>query len=460
MTIARNWSRDSWRSHTAKQLPTYPDIAALDAVEAELRSYPPLVFAGEARELTTNLAEVAAGKAFLLQGGDCAESFAEFHPDNIRDTFRVILQMAVVLTYASKLPVVKVGRMAGQFAKPRSGDFEEIDGVSLPSYRGDNVNDIAFTAASRTPDPQRMLKSYLQSAATLNLLRAFSTGGYANLHQVHKWNLDFTGRSLWSSQYQEVADRIGEALDFMAACGISPETVPQLKGTSFYTSHEALLLGYEQAMTRQDSLTGDWYDTSAHMLWIGDRTRFEGSAHLEFMRGVGNPIGLKCGPSLDPDELIRLIDLLNPANTPGRITLIARFGHDKVEAALPRLIRAVRREGRSVVWSCDPMHGNTIKAPSGYKTRPFDRILAEVRGFFAVHRAEGSHPGGIHVEMTGRNVTECTGGAIAITDEGLADHYHTHCDPRLNASQSLELAFLLADAIKGARNTDNTAAAA
>ena len=460
MTIARNWSRDSWRSHTAKQLPTYPDIAALDAVEAELRSYPPLVFAGEARELTTNLAEVAAGKAFLLQGGDCAESFAEFHPDNIRDTFRVILQMAVVLTYASKLPVVKVGRMAGQFAKPRSGDFEEIDGVSLPSYRGDNVNDIAFTAASRTPDPQRMLKSYLQSAATLNLLRAFSTGGYANLHQVHKWNLDFTGRSLWSSQYQEVADRIGEALDFMAACGISPETVPQLKGTSFYTSHEALLLGYEQAMTRQDSLTGDWYDTSAHMLWIGDRTRFEGSAHLEFMRGVGNPIGLKCGPSLDPDELIRLIDLLNPANTPGRITLIARFGHDKVEAALPRLIRAVRREGRSVVWSCDPMHGNTIKAPSGYKTRPFDRILAEVRGFFAVHRAEGSHPGGIHVEMTGRNVTECTGGAIAITDEGLADRYHTHCDPRLNASQSLELAFLLADAIKGARNTDNTAAAA
>jgi 3-deoxy-7-phosphoheptulonate synthase len=451
MTTAHNWTPAGWRTHTARQLPAYPDLSAIAAAEAELQSYPPLVFAGEARDLTAALADVAEGKAFLLQGGDCAESFAEFHPNNIRDTFRVILQMAVVLTFASKLPVVKVGRMAGQFAKPRSGDFEVIDGVSLPSYRGDNVNGIEFTAQAREPDPQRMMRGYMQSAATLNLLRAFSTGGYANLHQVHKWNLDFTGRSLWSSQYQEVADRIGEALDFMAACGISPETVPQLKGTSFFTSHEALLLGYEQAMTRQDSLTGDWFDTSAHMLWIGDRTRFEGSAHLEFLRGVGNPIGLKCGPSLEPDELIRLIDLLNPANTPGRLTLIARFGHDKVEAALPRLIRAVRREGRNVVWSCDPMHGNTIKGASGYKTRPFDRILSEVRGFFAVHRTEGSHPGGIHIEMTGQNVTECTGGAIAITDEGLADRYHTHCDPRLNASQSLELAFLLAEALKDAQ---------
>ncbi len=445
------WTPDSWRAHEARQLPTYADAALLARTEAELHGYPPLVFAGEARDLTAALADVAAGKAFLLQGGDCAESFAEFHPNNIRDTFRVILQMAVVLTFASKLPVVKVGRMAGQFAKPRSGDFEVQDGVSLPSYRGDNVNDIAFTAQAREPDPAKMLRGYMQSAATLNLLRAFASGGYANLHQVHKWNLDFTGRSLWSAQYQEVADRIGEALDFMAACGISPETVPQLKGTSFFTSHEALLLGYEQAMTRQDSLTGDWYDTSAHMLWIGDRTRFAGSAHVEFLRGVGNPLGLKCGPSLEPDDLLRLIDTLNPGNVPGRLTLIARFGHAHVEATLPRLIRAVLREGRHVVWSCDPMHGNTVKAPSGYKTRPFDRILAEVRGFFAVHRAEGSVPGGIHVEMTGQNVTECTGGAIAVTDASLADRYHTHCDPRLNASQSLELAFLLADALKDAR---------
>ena len=453
MTPARNtWTPEGWRSFEAKQLPAYADPAAVAQVEAELHGYPPLVFAGEARDLTHALAEVAAGKAFLLQGGDCAESFAEFHPNNIRDTFRVLLQMAVVLTFGSKLPVVKVGRMAGQFAKPRSGDFEEQDGVSLPSYRGDNVNDIAFTATAREPDPAKMLRGYLQSAATLNLLRAFASGGYANLHQVHKWNLDFTGRSLWSAQYQEVADRIGEALDFMAACGISPDTVPQLKGTSFFTSHEALLLGYEQAMTRQDSLTGDWFDTSAHMLWIGDRTRFAGSAHVEFLRGVGNPLGLKCGPNLEPDDLLRLIDTLNPGNIPGRLTLITRFGHDKVEAALPRLIRAVAREGRHVVWSCDPMHGNTIKAPSGYKTRPFERILAEVRGFFAVHRAEGSVPGGIHVEMTGQNVTECTGGAIAVTDAGLAERYHTHCDPRLNASQSLELAFLLADALKDARN--------
>jgi 3-deoxy-7-phosphoheptulonate synthase len=402
MDTDTTWTPASWRTHTARQLPVYADQAALAKVESELQSYPPLVFAGEARDLTSSLAQVAAGKAFLLQGGDCAESFADFHPNNIRDTFRVLLQMAVVLTFASKLPVVKVGRMAGQFAKPRSGDFEEQDGVSLPSYRGDNINDNAFTPAAREPDPERMRTGYMQSAATLNLLRAFASGGYANLHQVHKWNLDFTGRSLWSEQYQAMADRIGEALDFMEACGISPETVPQLKGTSFYTSHEALLLGYEQAMTRQDSLTGDWYDTSAHMLWIGDRTRFEGSAHLEFLRGVGNPIGLKCGPSLAPDELLRLIDTLNPNNQPGRLTLITRFGADKIETGLPPLIRAVEREGRSVIWSCDPMHGNTVKAANGYKTRPFDRILAEVRGFFAVHRAEGTHAGGIHAEMTGQ----------------------------------------------------------
>jgi 3-deoxy-7-phosphoheptulonate synthase len=442
---ATNWTPDSWRRHEARQLPDYPDAVALAAAEAELGRYPPLVFAGEARALTSDLAEVAAGKAFLLQGGDCAESFAEFHPNNIRDTFRVLLQMAVILTYSSKLPILKVGRMAGQFAKPRSSDTEEIGGVTLPSYRGDNVNDIAFTPESRNPDPQRMVKAYSQSAATLNLLRAFAQGGYANLAQVHSWTLEFMGRSPWAAQYQQLAERIGEALAFMAACGISPATVPQLQTTSFYTSHEALLLQYEQALTRQDSLTGDWYDTSAHMLWIGDRTRFEGSAHVEFLRGVGNPIGLKCGPSLDPDALLRLLDTLDPARTPGRITLITRYGYDKIEAHLPALVRAIKREGRPVVWSCDPMHGNVVKAANGYKTRPFERILAEVRGFFAVHRAEGTHGGGIHCEMTGQNVTECTGGAIAVTEQGLADRYHTHCDPRLNASQSIELAFLLAE---------------
>ena len=442
------WTPDSWRAREARHLPTYPDAAALAAVETELGSYPPLVFAGEARDLKSNLAEVAAGKAFLLQGGDCAESFAEFHPNNIRDTFRVILQMAVVLTYASKMPVVKVGRMAGQFAKPRSTPTETIGDTTLPSYLGDIVNDIAFEAAGRDPDPKRMLRAYMQSASTLNLLRAFAQGGYANLHQVNKWTLDFVGRSPWAEKFQTVAERIGEALAFMEACGISPDTVPQLKGTNFFTSHEALLLGYEQSMTRQDSLTGDWVDTSAHMLWIGDRTRQPGGAHVEFLRGVLNPIGLKCGPSLEPDELLRLIDTLNPANDPGRLTLIARFGHDKVETGLPRLIRAVQREGRNVVWSCDPMHGNVIKTDSGYKTRPFDRILSEVRGFFAVHRAEGSHAGGVHVEMTGQNVTECIGGAMDVTQMDLGDRYHTHCDPRLNAGQSLELAFLLAEQLK------------
>ena len=443
--MGKNWTPDSWQRHEARQLPAYPDAAALDATLAQLRRHPPLVFAGEARNLTADLARVAEGKAFLLQGGDCAESFAEFHPDNIRDTFRVILQMAVVLTYASKLPVVKVGRMAGQFAKPRSADVEAIDGVELPSYRGDNVNDIGFSAESRTPDPARMIQGYSQSAATLNLLRAFAQGGYANLAQVHRWTHDFMGRSPWAKKYAETADRIGEALEFMAACGIDADSVPQLGATSFFTSHEALLLPYEQAMTRQDSLTGDWYDTSAHMLWIGDRTRFEGSAHVEFMRGIGNPIGLKCGPSLEPDDLIRLLDTLNPGRTAGRMTLITRFGYDRIEGALPRLVRAVQREGHPVVWSCDPMHGNTVKAATGYKTRPFDRILAEVRGFFAVHRAEGTHAGGIHAEMTGQNVTECTGGAVAVTEQALADRYHTHCDPRLNAGQSIELAFLLAE---------------
>jgi 3-deoxy-7-phosphoheptulonate synthase len=443
--MTSNWTPDSWRAHDAQQMPEYRDADALARATQTLSSYPPLVFAGEARDLTADLARVAEGKAFLLQGGDCAESFAEFHPNNIRDTFRVILQMAVVLTFASKLPTIKLGRMAGQFAKPRSGPTETIGDVTLPSYRGDIINDIAFEAAAREPDPERMIKAYNQSAATLNLLRAFSNGGYANLHQVHAWTHDFMGRSPWTKKFRDVADRIGEALEFMAACGINPDTVPQLKGTTFYTSHEALLLPYEQALTRQDSLTGGWYDTSAHMLWIGDRTRFEGSAHVEYLRGIGNPIGIKCGPSLENDALLRMLDTLNPARVAGRMTLITRYGHDKIEAGLPPLIRAVKASGHPVVWSCDPMHGNVIKASNGYKTRPFERILAEVRGFFAAHRTEGTFAGGIHIEMTGQNVTECTGGAVDVTELSLGDRYHTHCDPRLNAGQSLELAFLLAE---------------
>ena len=445
--MARDWAPDSWQDHEARHLPRYDDAAALRGATAALASHPPLVFAGEARALTSDLAEVTRGEAFLLQGGDCAESFAEFHPDNIRDTFRVLLQMAVVMTFAGKRPVVKVGRMAGQFAKPRSSDTETQGGVTLPSYFGDNVNGIEFEPGARINDPQRMVRAYFQSSATLNLLRAFAGGGYANLRQVHQWTLDFMARSPWADKFGQMADRIGEALDFMVACGVDPATVPQLQGTSFYTSHEALLLPYEQALTRRDSLTGDWYDTSAHMLWIGDRTRFVGSAHVEFARGIGNPIGLKCGPSLSPDELLRLLDTLNPRREAGRITLISRFGHDRVEQGLPALVRAVTREGHPVVWSCDPMHGNVVKSDSGYKTRPFDRILSEVRGFFAVHRAEGTYPGGIHVEMTGQDVTECVGGAVAITDDGLKDRYHTHCDPRLNAAQSLELAFLIAETI-------------
>ena len=443
--MGANWTPDSWTMAEARQLPTYPDKAALHAATTTLSNFPPLVFAGEARELTSELAKVSRGEAFLLQGGDCAESFAEFHPNNIRDTFRVLLQMAVVLTFASKLPTVKLGRMAGQFAKPRSADTETINGVELPSYRGDNVNDIAFTPEARTPDPQRMIQGYSQSAATLNLLRAFAGGGYANLRQVNAWTHDFMDRSPWAKKYQETAARISEALAFMEACGVTPETVPQIKGTSFYTSLEALLLPYEQALTRQDSLTGGWYDTSGHFLWVGDRTRFEGSAHIEYLRGIGNPVGMKCGPSLEADTLLRLLDTLNPNHVAGRMTLITRYGHDKIEAHLPRLVRAVKESGHPVVWSCDPMHGNVIKTNNGYKTRPFERILAEVRGFFAVHRAEGTHGGGIHIEMTGQNVTECTGGAMDVTQMDLADRYHTHCDPRLNAGQSLELAFLLAE---------------
>ncbi|WP_237155225.1 class II 3-deoxy-7-phosphoheptulonate synthase [Oryzibacter oryziterrae] len=445
------WKPDSWRALPIQQVPDYPDMAELAAVEGRLATYPPLVFAGEARKLKKQLAKVAAGEAFLLQGGDCAESFAEHGADNIRDFFRVFLQMAVVLTYAAAQPVVKVGRIAGQFAKPRSKPTETINGIELPAYRGDIVNGTEFTAEARIPDPKRQEMAYRQSAATLNLLRAFAQGGYANLDNVHQWMLGFVNGSPQGSRYQMLADRISEALAFMRACGISPDSVPDMRTTDFYTSHEALLLGYEQALTRVDSTSGDWYATSGHMIWIGDRTRQPDHAHIEFCRGVKNPIGLKCGPSLAPDELIRLIDTLNPTNEPGRLTLIARFGADKVGDHLPALVRAVKREGRSVVWSCDPMHGNTITLNS-YKTRPFDRILKEVEAFFEVHRAEGTHAGGIHVEMTGRDVTECTGGAVAISGEQLSDRYHTHCDPRLNADQALELAFLVAENLKKERD--------
>ncbi|MGZ5999745.1 MAG: class II 3-deoxy-7-phosphoheptulonate synthase [Rhizomicrobium sp.] len=459
--MAQTWSPQSWRSKPIRQAPVYPDPAALEAVEAKLKTHPPLVFAGEARNLMAGLAQVAEGKAFLLQGGDCAESFAEFHPDNIRDMFRVLLQMAIVLTYAAGVPVVKVGRIAGQFAKPRSDDFETRDGVTLPSYRGDNINGGEFTVEARTPDPKRLLEATAQSAATLNLLRAFASGGYADLHNVHRWMLGFIAGSPAGEQYKGLAARISETLEFMAACGITPDSVPQLRTTEFYTSHEALLLNFEQAMTRVDSTSGDWYDTSAHMLWIGDRTRNLDGAHVEFMRGIKNPIGLKCGPSLLEDELLKLIDALNPENKPGRLTLIARFGSDKVADKLPPLIRAVQREGKKVVWSCDPMHGNTIKLQSGYKTRPVDRILEEVRTFFAVHRAEGTHAGGVHFEMTGQDVTECLGGAQAIKEIDLYDRYQTACDPRLNASQALELAFLIAEGIRAERmKTDRFAASA
>ncbi|MGD1953909.1 MAG: class II 3-deoxy-7-phosphoheptulonate synthase [Sphingomonadales bacterium] len=445
--MRNSWTPDSWRAHKAIQMPTYPDPGKVAAVEQDLRAYPPLVFAGEADRLRSSLGDVSQGRAFLLQGGDCAESFAEFHPDNIRDTFRVLLQMAVVLTFAAKRPVVKVGRLAGQFAKPRSADMEKKGDVELPSYRGDIINDINFTEDSRIPNPDRMMRAYTQAAASLNLLRAFAQGGYANLERVHGWTLDFVQNSPATDRYSIIADKIGEALDFMQACGVSAEQVPELNGTDFYTSHEALLLGFEEAMTRQDSISGDWYDTSAHMLWVGDRTRFDGSAHLEFLRGISNPVAMKVGPTTKLDDLLKFIDLLNPNNTPGRLTLIGRFGSEKVAEFLPGLVRTVAREGKAVVWSCDPMHGNTIKSSSGFKTRPFERILNEVKDFFAIHRAEGTYAGGIHCEMTGQNVTECTGGAQAITDEALADRYRTHCDPRLNASQSLDLAFLIAESL-------------
>jgi len=451
MKMAERWTPDGWRRKSIVQAPKYPDEAKLAEVEKQLTSFPPLVFAGEARDLKKALGRIAAGQAFLLQGGDCAESFAEHHPDNIRDFFRVFLQMAVVLTFAAALPVVKVGRIAGEFAKPRSSPTEKRGGEELPSYRGDIINDFEFTPAARTPDPRRQIEAYRQSAATLNLLRAFAHGGYANLASVHQWMLGFVKDSPQSRRYHDLANRISEALGFMQACGLDLERHPELKTTDFYTSHEALLLPYEQAMTRIDSTSGDWVCTSGHLLWIGDRTRQHDHAHVEFARGIMNPIGIKCGPSLGADDLLRLIDILNPENEPGRLTLICRFGTARVADLLPPLIRAVEREGKVVVWSCDPMHGNTVTTTNGYKTRRFDQIVQEVRNFFAVHAGEGTYAGGVHLEMTGRNVTECTGGARAITDADLDDRYHTFCDPRLNAEQSIELAFLLADLLKAER---------
>lgn len=453
------WSKSSWRAKPRVQMPDYTDPAALGDVEAQLAKYPPLVFAGEARRLKRALAAVSRGEGFLLQGGDCAESFAEFSADAIRDTFKVMLQMAMVLTYGAKVPVVKVGRMAGQFAKPRSAPTETIGGVELPSYRGDIINELAFTPEARIPDPRKMLQAYTQAAASLNLLRAFSTGGYADVHKVHSWTLGFTEQDE-AERYREMAERISDTLSFMRAAGIDANTAHTLQTVDFYTSHESLLLEYEEALTRVDSTTGQVVAGSGHMLWIGDRTRQPDGAHVEYARGVINPIGLKTGPTTTADDLKRLMATLNPKNEPGRLTLINRFGAGKVEEHLPRLIQAVREEGANVVWCCDPMHGNTIKSGTGYKTRPFNQVLGEVQEFFAVHRAEGTVPGGVHFEMTGSDVTECTGGVTAVTDESLSDRYHTACDPRLNASQSLELAFLVAEELaKGVSPVSEAASA-
>jgi len=446
-----DWQKSDWRRKPRVQMPDYPDPEALAAVEARLSQYPPLVFAGEARRLKRELGAAARGEAFLLQGGDCAEAFAQFSADAIRDTFKVMLQMAMVLTYGAKVPVVKVGRMAGQFAKPRSAPTEVVDGVELPSYRGDIINELDFTPEARSPDPERMLHAYTQAAATLNLLRAFSTGGYADVHQVHQWTLGFAEGEK-AERYREMAGRISDTLDFMKAAGIDSDNAPTLQSVEFYTSHEGLLLEYEEALCRLDSTSGKWLAGSGHMIWIGDRTRQPDGAHVEFARGVLNPIGLKCGPTMETEDLRRLLARLNPDNEDGRLTLIARFGSGKVGEHLPRLIRTVREEGANVTWVCDPMHGNTIKSGSGYKTRPFDAVLREVQEFFAVHRAEGTVPGGVHFEMTGQDVTECTGGMRAISEDNLSDRYHTACDPRLNASQSLELAFLVAEELSALRD--------
>ncbi len=455
--MTSGWTKSTWRRCDRIQMPEYPDADALRAVEAQLAKYPPLVFAGEVRALKRKLGAAATGQAFLLQGGDCAESFSEFTADSIRDTFKVLLQMAIVLTYGAKVPVVKVGRMAGQFAKPRSAPTEKIGSQELPSYRGDIINGFEFTAQARIPDPSRMLQAYTQAAASLNLLRAFSKGGYADMHRVHSWTLGFADGEK-AERYREMTDRITDTLDFLTAAGITSETSQDLASVDFYTSHEALLLEYEEALARIDSTSGLPVAGSGHFIWIGDRTRQPDGAHVEFCRGVQNPIGLKCGPSITSDDLKRLIARLNPENEPGRLTLIARFGAGQVGDHLPRLIRTVEQEGANVLWTCDPMHGNTIKSSSGYKTRPFDSVLREVREFFAVHNAEGTIPGGVHFEMTGADVTECTGGLRAVTDEDLSQRYHTACDPRLNASQSLELAFLVAEELVGRRQSLSAAA--
>ncbi|MDO6799278.1 class II 3-deoxy-7-phosphoheptulonate synthase [Shimia thalassica] len=451
------WVKSGWRNKPRIQMPDYTDEDALKAVEAQLASYPPLVFAGEARRLKEQLGAASRGEAFLLQGGDCAESFEQFSADGIRDTFKVMLQMAMVLTYGAKVPVVKVGRMAGQFAKPRSAPTETVDGIELPSYRGDIINELDFTSASRIPDPKKMLQAYTQAAATLNLLRAFSTGGYADVHQVHSWTLGFTEGEK-ATKYRDMANRISNALDFMKAAGVSSATSSALRTVDFYTSHEGLLLEYEEALTRLDSTSGKWLAGSGHMIWIGDRTRQPDGAHVEYCSGVLNPIGLKCGPTTTAEDLKVLMAKLNPENEAGRLTLIARFGAGSVGEHLPRLVKAVQEEGANVLWTCDPMHGNTIKSATGYKTRPFDSVLREVREFFGVHKAEGTVPGGVHFEMTGQDVTECTGGVRAVTEEDLSDRYHTACDPRLNASQSLELAFLVAEELSSLRETRQAAA--
>ncbi|TLD97494.1 3-deoxy-7-phosphoheptulonate synthase class II [Helicobacter jaachi] len=442
------WNAKSWRTKPIKQHPTYKNTALLESVEAQLKSYPPLVFAGEARALQERLAKVCRGEAFLLQGGDCAESFSQFNAINIRDLFKVIMQMGAILTFGGLCPIVKVGRIAGQFAKPRSSDTESYNGVSLPSYRGDMINDMAFTQEAREHDPSRLLQAYNQSAATLNLLRAFAQGGFADLHQVHKWNLSFVKNNAFGQKYEELASRITQALDFMKACGIDSKHTPTLRETEFYTSHEALVLNYEEPLCREDSLTGEWYDCSAHMLWIGERTRGLDEAHIEFLRGVKNPIGVKIGPTATKADIMGLCDILNPHNQSGRLNLIVRMGADKIKAHFPKLLESINREGREILWSCDPMHGNTIKAHNGYKTRVFDNVLDEVKSFFEIHKAYGSYAGGVHLEMTGMNVTECVGGSQDITEEGLACNYNTQCDPRLNATQAMEMAFLIADMIK------------
>ncbi|BCD61926.1 3-deoxy-7-phosphoheptulonate synthase [Nitratiruptor sp. YY08-26] len=444
-----SWSPSSWRDFPIKQQPTYKDLDKLHSIEAEIKTFPPLIFAGEARELKKDLAKVAKGEAILLQGGDCAESFANFNAANIRDLFKVLLQMNMVLMYATGKPVVKIGRIAGQYAKPRSSDYEEIGGVKLPSYRGDIVNDIAFSEEAREPKPEKLLEAYYKSAATLNLIRAYARGGFADLRAVHKWNLEFLQGNELESRFEELADKITEALRFMEACGVNPDNTPQLKQTTLYTSHEALLLNYEEALTRKDTFTGDWYDCSAHFLWIGDRTRDPNGAHVEFFRGIKNPIGVKVGPSMKPHELLELIDKLNPENEPGRLTLIVRMGAEKIGELFPPLLRTVKEAGKEVVWSIDPMHGNTYKTGGGLKTRDFEKILSEVKQFIQIHKAEGTIPGGMHLEMTGSDVTECTGSISAsITEDALNSRYHTQCDPRLNANQALELAFMVAETFK------------